>query len=579
MLKSFKLNYSVNIIIIFGIALLLLEDLAKEFWIVNYIVNTLDYIIYFLYSYNVIITLINCIRNKKNPLFRIIETLFLIILIGLFLFNEFYYDFTSRENLQYFYTRIIFIRNIFIIIRMIAGVDKLNLYLKKLTSNPAQAIIFSFLIVIIAGTILLMTPYATRDGSRIGLVNALFTSTSAVCVTGLIVLDTGSTFSIFGQSVIMILFQIGGLGLMILSYFAAFIIGKKMTLEDKLTLSYLINENDTRKISAQLRFIILIAFIVELAGVTFLFVVFNKSFDNPVKALFYSFFHAISAFCNAGFSLFSDSFEGYRSNILLNFTVCFLIIIGGLSFGVLTNFIRHVRSKIRKYWLKKEGQQIQLTLNTKIVLIITSFLIITGLLIIYQLEHEHLVKFDLKTQYLSAFFQSVTLRTAGFNSINFGILNNFTYFIMIFFMIIGGASGSTAGGVKVNTVGIIFAYIKSIIKGEKNTTLMKRAISVKTVNNAFLIVTLYLISIFFGTLLISISDNKDFVKTIFEVVSAIGTVGLSAGITSSLTTFAKIIIIILMFFGRIGPLTLLTALEQRTKSYEIKYPEEYISIG
>ena len=146
-------------------------------------------------------------------------------------------------------------------------------------------------------------------------------------------------------------------------------------------------------------------------------------------------------------------------------------------------------------------------------------------------------------------------------------------------MIIGGASGSTAGGVKVNTVGIIFAYIKSIIKGEKNTTLMKRAISVKTVNNAFLIVTLYLISIFFGTLLISISDNKDFVKTIFEVVSAIGTVGLSAGITSSLTTFAKIIIIILMFFGRIGPLTLLTALEQRTKSYEIKYPEEYISIG
>jgi trk system potassium uptake protein TrkH len=262
----------------------------------------------------------------------------------------------------------------------------------------------------------------------------------------------------------------------------------------------------------------------------------------------------------------------------MNFTICSLIILGGLSFGVLTNFAQLIKSRIKKYWLKKEEKHVNLSLNSKVVLITTLILLITAMLIIYQFEHANLVKYDIKTQYLSAFFQAVTLRTAGFNTIQFNTLNIFTYLIMIFYMFIGGAAGSTAGGIKVNTIGTIYAYIKSIVKGENNTVLMKKSVSSRTVNNAFLIVTLYLVFIFFSIIFINISDGKDLIKIIFEVVSAIGTVGLSTGITSTLTSFAKIIIVVLMFFGRVGPLTILTAMEQKKKRYDIRYPEESIHL-
>ncbi len=579
MKKFFKINFLINYIVIFGIISLFIEDIARKYIVIFYINQILDYLIFVLYFTSVALSFRKSLKEKTSHIKNYIELFILLIFSGLFLYNKFYITFVKEYTLEYIYARAILIRNVFLIFKLLLRVNKLNLFLKKLSANPAQAMILSFLIVILIGTILLMMPISTPDNSRIGFINAFFTATSAVCVTGLIVVDTGSAFSLFGQSIIMILFQVGGLGIMILSYFSAFIIGKKISLEDKLTLSFMINENDTQKISKHIKRIILITFFVELLGVISLFFIFNNNFNNPVKAIYFSFFHSISAFCNAGFSLFSDSFEQFKSNGLLNFTICFLIIIGGLSFSVLTNFIQFIKTRIKKYWMRKEEKQVHLSLNTKVVLIATLFLIIIGLLIIYQFEHSNLVKFDLKTQYLSAFFQSVTLRTAGFNTINFSILNSFTYFIMILFMLIGGASGSTAGGIKVNTLGIIYAYIKSIIKGEKNTILMKKSISPRTVNNSFLIITLYLISIFLATLFISISDRTDFIKIIFEVVSAIGTVGLSSGITSSLTSFAKIIIITLMFFGRIGPLTILTAMEQKKKDYDIRYPEETISIG
>lgn len=576
MKKNIKLNLIVNIIIILCTISLLIEDFAKQYIAIFYIFQTLNYLIFILYFINVVLYFIKSIKEKKYYIKSIIELIILFILTGFFFYNNFYFSYIDQFKLEYIYLISILIRNIFIILIFLLKVKKLNLFLKKLSTNPAQAIIMSFLIAIIVGTILLMMPFSTLDKTRIGFINALFTATSAICVTGLIVFDTGRYFSIFGQSVIMILLQVGGLGIMILSYFSAFIIGKKLSLEDKLTLSFIINENDTQKISNHIKRIILITFTIEIIGVIFLFFIFNNNFHNPQKAIFYSFFHAISAFCNAGFSLFTDSFEQFKSNIFLNFTICSLIILGGLSFGVLTNFFQLIKSRIKKYWLKREEMHVQLSLNSRVVLIITLILVISGTLIIYQFEHGNLIKFDLKTQYLSAFFQSVTLRTAGFNTIKFNTLNNYTYLIMILYMFIGGAAGSTAGGIKVNTIGTIYAYIKSVIKGEKNTVLIKKTISSRTVNNAFLIVTLYVISIFFGVILISISDRIDLIRILFEVVSAIGTVGLSTGITSSLTSFAKIIIIILMFFGRVGPLTILTAMEQKRKRYDISYPEETI---
>ena len=577
MKKAIKSNFIINIIIIFGAISFIIEDIAYQYIVISYIFHIIKYLIFFLYFLSILLNLRKNFKVKKHYK-NIIELIIVLALTGFFIYNKFYTAIIDQYRLEFIYLIGVLIRNILTIVFFLIKVKKLDLYLKKLSTNPAQAIIMSFLIVIIIGTILLMMPISTANKSRIGFINALFTATSAVCVTGLIVVDTGSYFSLFGKSVIMILLQIGGLGIMILSYFSAFIIGKKLSIEDKLTLSYMINENDTQKISKHIKRIILITFIIELIGVISLFFIFNNKFNNPLKAIFYSFFHSISAFCNAGFSLFSDSFEQFKSNVFLNFIICSLIILGGLSFGVLTNFAQLIKSRIKKYWLKREQFQIQLSLNSKVVFVVTLMLLITGMLIIYQFEHSNLVKYDLKTQYLSAFFQSVTLRTAGFNTIKFNALNTFTYLIMILYMFIGGAAGSTAGGVKVNTIGTIYAYIKSIIKDEGSIVLMKKSISSRTVNNAFLIITLYLISIFFGVILISISDGIDLIKIIFEVVSAIGTVGLSTGITSSLTSFAKIIIVVLMFFGRIGPLTILTAMEQKKKRYDISYPEEIIHL-
>ncbi|MFA4839075.1 MAG: TrkH family potassium uptake protein [Candidatus Neomarinimicrobiota bacterium] len=513
----------------------------------------------------------------RNTLFDIFLLLFL---VAIFIYSDIKPFLLDIHRASAFATNLIFLRTLLSLIKILGRIKKLNYFIKSVYRHPAQTIAISFLIVIVLGTIFLMMSFSSATDRSVPFIDALFTATSAVCVTGLITVNTATQYSIWGKIIIMLLIQIGGLGIMILSYFGAFVVGKRISLEEKFALSFLLNEQDLQKISSSIVKIIGFTLIIELTGAALLFSDFRSIFGVGPKALFYSLFHAVSAFCNAGFSLFSDNFESYRSNVSLNLTIAFLIITGGLSFAVLSdlldNFWMNIKSKLFSQHIRRK----RLSVNSKAVIAVTAILLVSGTLIIYAFEHRNLLlSFDLKTQYLSAFFQSVTLRTAGFNTIAIGNLQTYTLLIMTLFMFIGGASGSTAGGVKVNTISVIFAYIKSVVRGKEEVTLMKHALSKELVNKSFLIIILALSTVFTVTTMLLITENFRLEQVLFEVVSAFGTVGLSTGITPMLSFFGKFIIAVTMFIGRIGPMTLVIAFSQKSEMYKIRLPEGNILIG
>ena len=546
------------------------------FWITN----ILDYFIIFLFVSETAIRLGRA-ENKasyiRNNLF---DLLLLSVILALFIYTRYMRYLLGAAEVSRLSNNIILIRNTFNILKILSRVKRLNAYIKSVSSHPAQTIAFSFIIIILLGTIFLMLSISTADNSRLGFVDSLFTATSAVCVTGLIVVDTATKFSLFGKIVIMVLIQIGGLGIMILSYFGAFVIGKRISIEEKLALSYLLNEQDMQKISTSIMKIIFITFGIELVGALILYGNFNDLYGDSLQAIFYSVFHAVSAFCNAGFALFSDSLESFKSNIAMNFTIAGLVITGGISFSVIFNLIENFKTNVETNIFSRRIRKSRLTLNTKVVMITTVILIFGGMLLVYGIEHKwNLVQHDLKTQYLAAFFQSVMLRTAGFNTINFATLRVPTLLIMVIFMFIGGASGSTAGGVKVNTVSVIFAYLKSVLYNRNETTMLNNFLSKSIINKAFLIVALASGVIFIGTFILSLLEPFPFEHILFETVSAFGTVGLSTGITGSLCILSKLTIIILMFIGRLGPMTLIIALSQNPDQVRVKYPEGNILIG
>lgn len=497
----------------------------------------------------------------------------------LFLWSKYLAFAAHSDQLQYVSLKIIFLRYVFLGLKMVMRAHKFTSYLRAFYRNPAQTAVLSFASVIAAGSMLLMLPYSTADGMGLDFINALFTATSSVCVTGLIVVDTAMAFTLFGKTVILILIQCGGLGIMILTYFTAFLVGRRVTLEEKIEISYLLNEQDMAHLTNAVVKIVVFTFIIEFAGLILLFITFGQSFGLGFKALFYSIFHSVSAFCNAGFSLFTTSFEIYRSSLLLNFTIAILIILGGLSFAVLTNSYQCIRGRLRARFKKASVARARLTLNSAVVLGVSGILIIAGMLLIYGLEHRHnLIGYDLKTQYLASFFQSVTLRTAGFNTVNIAMLGTPTLLLMMLFMFIGGAAGSTAGGVKVNTVAVVYAYIKSIFQNRFSVILHGHFLQKYVVSRALVILLLAALGIFASTVILSVTENFPLQKLMFEAVSAFGTVGLTTGITPALTDAGKVVIVATMFLGRLGPMTMVAALSVR-KKHVIKYPEGYINMG
>ncbi len=449
---------------------------------------------------------------------------------------------------------------------------------KSIVRSPARTAIVAFALLILTGTILLMLPAASA-GKPVRCVDALFTSTSAVCVTGLTVVDTGSTYSRFGQFIIMILIQIGGLGIMTMSTLFIMIAGRRPGLAGQIVVQDAFTHSRDRHISSILKDVFLFTGVIEGVGIVIMFFIFLPE-NSAQTALFLSVFHSISAFCNAGFSVFSDSFVKYRENWALNLVVCFLIISGGIGFLVL--------SEIKRKFSVKHRALSRLSLHSKIVLSTTLFLIVSGMVLILGMEWSNtLAPLSLSGRFLAAFFQSVTARTAGFNTLPIGSMANQTLFLLILLMFIGASPGSCGGGIKTTSFATLAMLGFSRLQGRDRPLLFNRTISAASVEKAVSVVILSAMVICLGIMFLLVTEIGHvphtqsrglFLELYFEVVSAFGTVGLSTGITGWLSDIGKVIISIVMFVGRLGPLVVGVAMSRDTAA-RYYYAEESIMVG
>lgn len=438
----------------------------------------------------------------------------------------------------------------------------------KLKLSSFQIILLGFVAVILVGSFLLALPISSRDRSWTSFINSLFTSTSAVCVTGLVVFDTATHWSVFGQIVILLLIQIGGMGVVTVAASFALLSGKKIGLFARGTMQEAISAPSVGGIVKLLGFVIKGVFLIELIGALLMMPVFIKDFG--AQGIWLSIFHSISAFCNAGFDILGgktgkfSSLTGYSANPIISLTIMLLIIIGGIGFLVWEDVYTN-KWRISKY-----------KTQSKVVLIVTAILILLPAVYFFFFEFKNL---PLGERVLVSFFQSVTPRTAGFNTINLTAISHTGLALMIVLMLIGGSPGSTAGGMKTTTIAVLIASAISVFRKKDNAQLIKRRIEDETVKNAsaifFLYVTLFLCA---GAIMSSV-EGLPLITCLYETASAIGTVGLSLGITSSLSAVSKIILMLLMFFGRVGGLTLIYAALGNNKKQVSKLPVDKITVG
>ncbi|MBN2041062.1 MAG: hypothetical protein JW864_13550 [Spirochaetes bacterium] len=430
------------------------------------------------------------------------------------------------------------------------------------------------MILILIGTLLLSMPFSTHNG--IGIIDALFTSTSAVCVTGLIVKDTQSDFTIAGKIIILILIQFGGLGIMTFSIALLALMGGGLSIKWGFTFESMYSELNKLPVLNLLIRIVLYTISIELLTAIILFTQFYGHY-SLIEAIGHSVFHAVSAFCNAGFSTFSDNLAGFGENYIIIITISIAVIIGGLGFIVLNEISFTPKTNIKKFFSN-------LSIHTKVVLATTSILVLSGMTGIIFLEWNYnLSEMNIGQKFLTSFFHSITCRTAGFNTIDIGTLRQSTLSLMTGLMLIGGSPGSIAGGIKTTTITVIVALIIAKFRGYSQVVLWGRALNKETIDRSTTLIILSMLFVFISTFLILAFHDFDmhnsFLSAMFEVISAFGTVGLSMGITENLTSEGKLLICIVMFIGRLGPLTMLMALNSRKKKVNIKFPEEQIMIG
>lgn len=431
-----------------------------------------------------------------------------------------------------------------------------------------QVIILGFFSVILLGSLLLMLPFSTRDGQGASFADGLFTATSAVCVTGLIVRDTATYWSEFGQAIILTLIQIGGMGVVTIAVAIAVASGRKIGLMQRSTMQEAISAHQVGGIVRLTKFILKTSISIELLGALLLAPVFCKDF-GIFKGLWYSVFHSISAFCNAGFDLIGvrepfSSLTSYASNPIVNFTIMALIITGGLG------FVTWADIKKNKFHFRKYNMQ------SKVILTVTAGLLIFPAIYFFFCEFSNL---PIGERILSSLFQSVTPRTAGFNTVDLTLLTETGLMIMIILMLIGGSPGSTAGGMKTTTVAVLFSSALAVFRKQDSAHFFSRRIPDNAVKNAATILMMYLTLFLGGGMVISYIEEVSLMSALFETSSAIGTVGLSLGLTPSLGMVSKSILILLMFFGRVGGLTLIFAALSERNNFESRYPQEKITVG
>lgn len=446
------------------------------------------------------------------------------------------------------------------------------MFLKNKSFSPYMTILLSFMVVTILGGILLSLPISMRYGKSVKLIDGFFIATSAICVTGLSSIDIGSVYNIFGQMVILVLIQLGGLGVITFTSVIIIMISKKIGYYTKKIVQEDINIDTTFKIEEYVKKVIFSVIIIEFIGTVILFFEFIKKFGF-LKAVYYSFFHSVSAFCNAGFSLFSDNLYGFKNSFIINMTIPLLIFLGGIGFSTILNCYNVLRKKEKR-----------LTSTTKLSIKISIFLVIIGMVAMFILEYSNKstignLSFGQKLE--ASFFQSVTTRTAGFNTISILGLKRSTSLLFIILMFIGASPGSTGGGIKTTTIGLIILGTLATLKNKDTIEYDKRSVSWRIYSKA---ITVLFISLIYTTicvfLLILFERNKNLLDLVFEVFSAFGTVGLSRNLTPSLADISKFILIVTMFVGRVGPLTIALALSKSNlKKGRYTYPQENILIG
>jgi len=478
---------------------------------------------------------------------------------------------------------------LYLVVQVIAKLCKTSVDLAASGKSPTRTLIASFLVLIFSGAGLLMLPAASADGKdSLSFVDALFTATSGTCVTGLIVKDTGQDFSMMGQMVILALIQLGGLGIVVFGAVFAMLLGQAFSLRESVAMQDLLSARTISRIGNMIAFVFVSTILIEAVGAVSLSGMWAGDVQNK---WFCSIFHAVSAFCNAGFSLYSNSFVDYNRSWQVCSVICPLIILGGLGFSVLYDLVNIAADRIKRFFKKWFNKQYRFSmeapkrmrLQTKIVLSVSASLIVLGALAILLFERYASGPGNpTENTITNALFQSITARTAGFNTVDISAMSPSSRFILIFLMFIGGSPGSTAGGIKTVTLAVIVMAAIAALRKRQEVEMFRRSVRVVVVGRAVTVTLLFAAVLFSGTLALNITENSScftMSDIMFEAASALGTVGLTTGITSLLTTAGKLIIIAMMLIGRLGPLTLLAALTFNLKPARYNYPQEAVIVG
>jgi trk system potassium uptake protein TrkH len=481
---------------------------------------------------------------------------------------------------------------IFLVIQVVFKVSRTVVNRAATGRNPTLTLITSFVVLILVGSVVLWLPKSAAN-ERIEPVDALFTATSATCVTGLIVKDTGSDFSFMGQVVILSMIQLGGLGIVVFGAVFALLLGQALTVRESVAMQDLLSARTVSRIGNMIVFIFVGTFLLEAIGMVSLL----SMWDNQPQwtggvhdRWFFSIFHAISSFCNAGFSLFRTSFIDYNRSCRIYTVICPLIILGGLGFQVLYDLWSVGVESLRRFLGNLFSRSteitnrppIKMTLQTKIVLTTSVALIVFGTAAIMLFEHYVGQGSAKSGGILGAFFQSVTARTAGFNTVDISSLSPASQFILILLMFVGGSPGSTAGGIKTVTLAVVLMTAVAALRKRNEVEMFNRSVKIVIVGRAITVTLLFVAVLFTATLALTITERASGFKMnqiFFEAGSALGTVGLTTGITPKLTTAGKLIIIAVMLIGRLGPLTLLAALTFNIRPAKYSYPDEAIIVG
>lgn len=436
---------------------------------------------------------------------------------------------------------------------------------KMINMNPSQLLILVFTIFIIIGTIFLKLPWATT--TSISWWDALFTATSAMTVTGLAVVDTETAYTLFGEIVIVSLIQLGGLGIMSFAVLIFMVLGKKIGFRERILVQQSMNQTSLGGVVQLVRNLFFFSLVIEFIAMVLLSLRWVPELGWS-KGIYYSFFHSISAFNNAGFALWSDGLSRYVGDPIINIVITLLFIIGGLGFTVLAD-------------LKSKNTFRKLSLHSKIMIVGTFSINIVAMLLIFILEYGNpntLGSLSFVDKWWASYFQAVTTRTAGFNSLDIGSLSDPTIHFMILLMFVGAGSASTGGGIKLTTFIVIVLAVVTYLKGKKEIVVARRTVSETIIFRSLAITMISLTLIFLAIFVLTITEDAAFLPIVFEVVSAFGTVGLSMGITGTLSIIGKLVIIIVMFAGKLGPLTFAFSLARQEKS-KIRYPQEDVLTG